>query len=173
MAGAAPTPTGAGGRKTVDAELNLIPFIDLFSVLVSFLLITAVWTQIARINVENKVGTGIGDKSKPPDDLMVSILITEGGFLFSVATLARTPDGQTVPDERKTEIPRTGGKLDFPTLANKLRETRAAYPNKTDIVVRSHDKIPYKELIGTMDACLAKGIEFKNISVAGAAAPAQ
>ena len=62
MAGAAPTPTGAGGRKGVDYDLNLIPFIDLFSVLVSFLLITAVWTQIARINVENKVGTGAGNQ---------------------------------------------------------------------------------------------------------------
>ena len=170
MAGAAPTPTGAGGRKSVDSELNLIPFIDLFSVLVSFLLITAVWTQIARINVENKVGTGVGAAQKPADDLMVAILIGEGGYLFSVATLARTPDGQTVPDERKTEIPRLGGKLDYDELGKKLRETRQAYPAKADIIVRSHDKIPYKELIATMDLCLAKGIEFRNISVAGAAA---
>lgn len=168
MAGAAPTPTGPGGRKSVDAELNLIPFIDLFSVLVSFLLITAVWTQIARINVENKVGTGAGQGQKPPDDLMVSILIGEGGHLLSIATLARTADGQIVPDERKTEIPKSGGNLDYETLAKKLAEVRQAYPSKGDIVVRSQDKVAYKELISTMDVCLRKGLEFKNISVAGA-----
>jgi biopolymer transport protein ExbD len=166
MAGAAPTPTEAGGRKNVDAELNLIPFIDLFSVLVSFLLITAVWTQIARINVDNKVGTGAGKGQKPPDDVTLSVTISEGGFLVSVGTLARTADGQIVPDERKTEVPKRAGKLDYDELNKKLRELRAQYPAKAEILVRSQDKVPYKELISTMDACLQH--KFKSISVAGA-----
>lgn len=166
MAGAAPQPTSAGGRKAVDVELNLIPFIDLLSVLISFLLMTAVWTQIAKINVENKVGTGAGAAQKPPDDLVVAVLITEGGFLLSVATLARSADGQIIPDERKTEIPKTGGQLDFQELAKRLREVKAQYPAKVDIVVRAQDKVPYKDLISTMDTCLQG--EFKNISVAGA-----
>jgi biopolymer transport protein ExbD len=166
MAGAAPTPTSSGGRKSVNAELNLIPFIDLFSVLISFLLITAVWTQIARINVDNKVGTGAGQGQKPPDDVQLAVTIGEGGFLVSEATLIRTPDGQIVPDERKIEVPKRGGQLDFEELARKLREMRSKYPAKGDILVRSQDKIPYKDLIGTMDICLAN--EFKSISVAGA-----
>jgi biopolymer transport protein ExbD len=166
MAGAAAAPTDAGGRKPVDVELNLIPFIDLLSVLISFLLMTAVWTQIARINVENKVGTGAGQSQKPPDDLMISVLIGEGGFLMSVATIARTPDGQIVPDERKTEIPKKDSKLDYEELGKKLRELKQAYPAKLDIIVRSQNQVPYKDLIGTMDTCLKN--EFKNISVAGA-----
>jgi biopolymer transport protein TolR len=166
MAGAAPTPTSSGGRKSVDAELNLIPFIDLLSVLISFLLITAVWTQIARINVENKVGTGAGQGQKPPDDVMIAVTINEGGFLVSVGTLARTADGQVVPDERKIEVPKRESKLDFEELGKRLRELRGQYPAKGDILVRSQDKIPYKDLIATMDVCLAH--EFKSISVAGA-----
>ena len=51
MGGAAPTPTGKGGKKPLDAAMNLIPFIDLLSCCISFLLITAVWTQMARMNV--------------------------------------------------------------------------------------------------------------------------
>jgi biopolymer transport protein ExbD len=166
MAGAAPTPTQAGGRKPVDYELNLIPFIDLLSVLISFLLITAVWTQIARINVDNKVGTGAGQGQKPPDDVIIAVTIGEGGFLVSVGSLARTADGQIVPDERKIEVPKVGGQLDYGELAKKLKELRTQYPAKGDILVRSQDKVPYKELISTMDVCLAH--EFKSISVAGA-----
>jgi biopolymer transport protein ExbD len=166
MAGAAPDPTRASGRKTVNYELNLIPFIDLFSVLVSFLLITAVWTQIARINVENKVGTGAGQAQKPPDDVILAITILDGGFMVSVGTLARTADGQIVPDERKLEVPKRDGKLDYEELAKKLRELRAQYPAKVDILVRSQDKVPYKDLIATMDACLAH--DFRSISIAGA-----
>lgn len=38
------------GRKNVDTELNLIPFIDLLSVCILFLLMTAVWVQISKMS---------------------------------------------------------------------------------------------------------------------------
>ena len=47
MGGAAPTPTGKGGKKALDAALNLVPFIDLLSCCISFLLITAVPALLA------------------------------------------------------------------------------------------------------------------------------
>jgi biopolymer transport protein ExbD len=40
----------SGGRRNVDAELNLIPFIDLLSVCILFLLMTAVWVEIAKMS---------------------------------------------------------------------------------------------------------------------------
>jgi len=42
--GGAPVPEGGNGKKSVDAQLNMVPFIDLLSVLISFLLMTSVWT---------------------------------------------------------------------------------------------------------------------------------
>jgi biopolymer transport protein ExbD len=42
--GGAPQPTSGSGKKSVDFQLNMIPFIDLLSVLISFLLMTFVWT---------------------------------------------------------------------------------------------------------------------------------
>jgi len=48
--------TGGGGkRKSVDSEINMIPMIDLLMVTISFLLITAVWTHMARINADAQV----------------------------------------------------------------------------------------------------------------------
>src|SRR5580658_9928548 len=44
-----------GGRKSVDSEINMIPMIDLLMVTISFLLITAVWTSMARINADAQV----------------------------------------------------------------------------------------------------------------------
>ncbi|MGA0163899.1 MAG: biopolymer transporter ExbD [Bdellovibrionota bacterium] len=40
----------SGGRRNVDSELNLIPFIDLLSVCILFLLMTAVWVEIAKMS---------------------------------------------------------------------------------------------------------------------------
>jgi biopolymer transport protein ExbD len=41
---------GNGKRKSLDSDVNLIPMIDLLMVTISFLLITAVWSHMARID---------------------------------------------------------------------------------------------------------------------------
>ena len=45
---------GSGGRKQV-VELNLVPFIDLMSVCIIFLLITAVWTQVSMVQLGSSI----------------------------------------------------------------------------------------------------------------------
>ena len=47
--------SGGGGRRSLDSEINMIPMIDLLMVTISFLLITAVWTHMARINADAQV----------------------------------------------------------------------------------------------------------------------
>src|SRR6516162_11164417 len=44
-----------GGRRSLDSEINMIPMIDLLMVTISFLLITAVWTHMSRINADAQV----------------------------------------------------------------------------------------------------------------------
>ena len=46
---------GKGKRKATDSEINMIPMIDLLMVTISFLLITAVWTHLARIDADAQV----------------------------------------------------------------------------------------------------------------------
>ena len=41
---------GHGGKRSTNHEIPLIPFIDFLLCLVAFLLVTAVWSQMARIN---------------------------------------------------------------------------------------------------------------------------
>jgi biopolymer transport protein TolR len=43
--------SGSSGGRRVNIELNLVPFIDLMSVLITFLLISAVWTQVQMIQM--------------------------------------------------------------------------------------------------------------------------
>src|SRR5258708_3095793 len=57
---------GKGKRKSLDSEINMIPMIDLLMVTISFLLITAVWTHMARIDASAQVPTN--DPSPPPCD---------------------------------------------------------------------------------------------------------
>ena len=49
--------TGPRGRKNLDCEINLVPFIDLLSMCICFLLMTAVWIQIGAVQVKQARGT--------------------------------------------------------------------------------------------------------------------
>jgi len=44
-----------GGRRSLDSEINMIPMIDLFVCCISFLLITAVWSHMSRVNADAQV----------------------------------------------------------------------------------------------------------------------
>lgn len=50
----------SGGRRSLDAEINLVPFIDLLSVCICFLLMTAVWVQLSTVQVKQSHGTEAG-----------------------------------------------------------------------------------------------------------------
>ena len=54
MAGGMDLGNAKGGKKPLDAAINLVPFIDLMAVTISFLIMTAVWTQIGRLQVSSR-----------------------------------------------------------------------------------------------------------------------
>lgn len=74
MAGGGPSLPSSGRRKSLDAEINLVPFIDLLSMCICFLLMTAVWMEIGALNVKQLVGTGGPSDSKPSYELEVKYL---------------------------------------------------------------------------------------------------
>ena len=61
MAGVSvPNSGGARGKRSLDLEIPLVPFIDLLCSLIVFLLMTAVWSQIARLELKQ-------GNAAPPD----------------------------------------------------------------------------------------------------------
>ena len=48
---------GSGRKRSLDAEINLVPFIDLLSMCICFLLMTAVWSQLGSLQVKQANGT--------------------------------------------------------------------------------------------------------------------
>lgn len=153
--GGAPVPQSSGGKKSVDFQLNLVPFIDLLSVLISFLLMTSVWTQVARINVRQQPNLPSDDPTPPPEEepLNLAVLIKSSGYTV-------TKKGAMVK-----EIEKKGEEYDSTTLSETLKQMVAENPENKDITVTSEDKVPYKELITVMDLCLEHNLA--GISVAG------
>jgi biopolymer transport protein ExbD len=70
---------GGDRKKPLHADLNLVPYIDLLTCMVAFLLITAVWTQLARLEVQQK-GQGQEEGPATVDRMRVAVAVHDGGF---------------------------------------------------------------------------------------------
>jgi biopolymer transport protein TolR len=153
MAGAAPQEhTGKGGKKPLDAELNLVPFIDLLSCCISFLLITAVWTQIAGLQVASSGGPP-EQQTKQETTIDVRLLLNDKGYQLTMA-------GANI------DIPKVDGAFDRKSLGEKLRTLKTSLPDQTAITVQPEDSVAYADLVETVDT--AMGEKLRNVTVAPA-----
>jgi biopolymer transport protein ExbD len=62
-----------GDKRSVNVELNIIPFIDLMSCLTAFLLVTAVWVNIAQMDTTPRGNSAAGEPQPSKPELSVLI----------------------------------------------------------------------------------------------------
>ncbi|MBX7231188.1 MAG: biopolymer transporter ExbD [Bdellovibrionales bacterium] len=146
-----------GRQATVD--VNLVPFIDLMSVCIIFLLITAVWTQVSMI----QIGSSIYGK-KSSDDTVQPPPRAEIPFRLDV----KTEGYGIVVGRSMTTIPKLNGEYNKDALLIELKKVKELYPEKVDAVITVLDELPYKTLIDGMDALLTTGFPEIAVSTAGA-----
>src|ERR1700712_1452786 len=86
---------GTGDKKSVNVELNIIPFIDLMSCLTAFLLVTAVWVNIAQINIQPKGKTRDTSNVQKDDDTVVLSVLVQADRIW--VGLSRVNEFQEIP----------------------------------------------------------------------------
>jgi biopolymer transport protein ExbD len=150
MAGAAPIPS-KGQKRALDAALNLVPFIDLLSCCIAFLLITAVWTSLATLPASRR---GEPDGVETIEQrTSLALLVDSDGYTISRST------------GENDFIPLRAGAHDRLRLAERLQAARQALPAVDELTVRPADPVPYDEIIGAMDA--AKAARYDRVAVEG------
>jgi len=138
------------GKKSVNADLNLVPYIDLLTCMVAFLLITAVWSQLARLEAHQK-GQGQAGEDTPPEKVFkLVVLVNDSGF-------------NLVADQDQQPIPKKGDSYDYEKLGDELKKIKDTHADKTDIQVASDDSIHFEILVRTMDTALSS--RFPDISL--------
>ena len=144
--------TGGGGRD-VNVELNIVPFIDLMSCLTAFLLVTAVWVNIAQINIQPK-GKNRDTQQVQQDDETVTLSVLVQSDRIWVG-LSRVNEFQ--------EIPKKADVHDWEKLETTLKEHKASafFADRYGIEVAGESTtaapVPYQDVIQTMDTAIKVG----------------
>jgi len=155
---------GKGKRKAIDSEINMIPMIDLLMVTISFLLITAVWTHMARINADAQVPgpprPDVEQEKVEPEKQLHVMMQAEDKFVLVWKQGSTTVDSIDVP--RKDVIQREGPTevVRFPDLAAKVEtewKAKGQHSNPTDkkldqAILHTDNKTEFKYIIGVIDA---------------------
>ncbi|MCH2108298.1 MAG: biopolymer transporter ExbD [Polyangiaceae bacterium] len=157
---------GHGGKRSSNHEIPLIPFIDFLLCLVMFLLVTAVWSHMARIEADAKVPgpprEDEQDKIEPEKELHVHAKERKFQLVWK--------EGSTVVEESEVErvSVNVGDDVTFPELAKKIGKQwtdhgshRAAADKKFDrAILHTDNNTEFGVVIAVLDAVYTPQREF-------------
>jgi biopolymer transport protein ExbD len=128
-----------GRRDRADPELNIIPMIDIFTVLVTFLLMTAVFSRIVVLNLGLPVASST-QQLEQLQDLKLEVIVHSTSI-----EVADQVSGKLA------ELPSVGGAYDLKGLSEYLQRVKARFPDKTQATVLLQSDTPYDTLVQVMD----------------------
>lgn len=149
--GAMPEGGGRRKKKSLDAVINVVPAIDLLSCCITFLLYTAVWTQISRLQVQ-QFGAGAPEPPAGEQQKLLQVTLAVGERGMNLSTSAGL--SVDIPVERQ------GAELhqDLKTLGDRLKQLRSDNPDAAAVTVSSEDTVLYGELVQVIDTCVGQGL---------------
>lgn len=137
-----------GGSSKIDTELNLVPFIDLLSTLVLFLLLTVVWVQIAAI----PAGVDSKGKAATTSDEQTKLLVrvSRNGFALTWP--------QKLASDHLPQSVHSIGELShiIQKHSHRLKQTPAS--------VSGDDQVEYGQVIQALDALKSSGLAVVSLS---------
>lgn len=144
---------GPKDKKSVDVELNIIPFIDLLSCLTAFLLVTAVWVNIAQINIQPK-GKSRDTSNVQTDEETVTLSVLVQADRIWVG-LSRVNEFQ--------EIAKTAEGHDWAKFETTLKDHKASafFADRADLEIAAESTmaqpVNYQDVISAMDVAVKVG----------------
>jgi biopolymer transport protein ExbD len=153
---------GTGGPgKSVNVDLNIVPFIDLMSCLTAFLLVTAVWVTIAQLDIHPKGRNRNPDQiESEKDQIILSVLIQKERIWVGQSRI-----NEFVPIDRVGD-----GEAAWTQLQQTLTEIKAStfFAERADLELAADslnedNKVIYQDIIRAMD--ISKAIGFTDVGL--------
>jgi len=137
-----------GGDSNQDVELNLAPIIDCFTVLITYLLVTASFITLAALDVGvSATGTGAPAPADagPPPMVMTMELKTDGSIAIQIR-------GGVDNKQITMTLPAGPGASGWSTseLESKLLEIQKTWPTLNEVSVSAEPTVLYKSVISVI-----------------------
>lgn len=133
---------GKGRGKSVVANLNLVPFIDLLSTLITFLIATAVWVELSSMPVDQ----ALSDPNSPPPPPQdppppppLTVHVRADGVWV----------GRKVEEGRNFSV--VGESYDWAGVEKEIEGDRRQYPDEEQVVLVTDDGVEYQHMIKALD----------------------
>jgi biopolymer transport protein ExbD len=127
-------------RHHESKELELTTLLNIMVVLVSSLLLSAVFSKVTiqELNMPPQGGGASSEKKK--EEVTIEVILRKNAIEIS--------NGKAVTDT----LPKDGDKYELTQLSAKLKELKDANMDKKDAVLLVEPDIDYADMIGVMDA---------------------
>jgi biopolymer transport protein ExbD len=138
-------------------ELNIVPFLDIITNVLMFVLATISVTFTAMIDSQPPRAGGNAGRPPTKPSLSLNIVVVDRGFIVS-AFGQRIGEGCQGPGSGVAVGLKSGGgpqDYDYPKLtecANRLKHQVEEAADETAATITANKDIPYQVIIGTMDA---------------------
>lgn len=152
MAGFTPSLSSKWGKRSLDAPVNLVPYIDLMITMITFLMMTAVWTQMASLQVQTESASTNTLTMKPP--LAITVILTSKDLIISEE------------NGLKTKYKNLNGIYDLEALKKRLIAFKMADDKRVQINVQAQDGVSYDDIINVIDLSTGLGLTAVTLTTA-------
>lgn len=142
-------------KGSVNFELNLIPFIDILSTCICFLLMTTVFIQLATLDNKQGMGNETISGEKSPPSLMVK-LEENGNVRLLLKDVAESPLGREMTIQLSNAD-------DWSEVSQKIAMFKESIPELNTALVLPSKTSRYNDLIKAMDEL--KKNSFTNLGI--------
>ena len=137
-------------KKHEPQDLELTTFLNLMVVLISFLLVTAVFSRITIQELNMPTAAGAGGAIDTPPQVTIEVVLR-----VNAVEVQLSRDGKT---NVAASYPKAGSKYDLERLTEYLHGLKGQYPDKKDATLLIEPEIPYEDVIHVMDALKEKRV---------------
>lgn len=145
---------GTRRMRDEDTELNIVPIMNMFMVLIPFLLMSASFFQIKAINTSVPVHSSrpATEDNTPKDTVhKLTVILELKEDRIKVSALSDSLDPAILAG-LETEFTRTAGQeLSVALIAEHLKNLKTQYPLSDTMLLIPDDNVTYNEIIQAMD----------------------
>lgn len=143
-------------RVVKDSDVNIIPVMNIFLLLIPFLLLTAAFVRLAIVEL-SLPSLGKSRMQQEQQDtktlVLVILVVKETGFQL------KSPGFKFDPADKIND------KYNYALIVQQLTQIKQQHPKAEDIIISPEAKVKYDIIIQVMDHC--RDIGFPNVSLSG------